>query len=402
MYILKSMFCIVAFAFVFANGNENLDEEVRVPVIDLAPWFESPVTTSSGLTDQQSDIVDQIRRACREVGFFQITGGLGGSDDVLHQTWKASKDFFDLPLEEKLEHASTDSEKYPYGYERSEKLLRGKLLDGEDDDIASENDSEAIADKKETFAIGPSDNTGSGMPPRRWVDSATVSPDFQTSMEAYYQRMEHLALTLLQIFAFALDESPDFFEDKMDHHMSALRLLHYYPLEKFPTSTSNQTSEPTQRLVRAGAHTDYGALTILAAQDKGLEVLLRDKETQRHRWYPVPLIPGAFVVNLGDLMQRWTNNEWISTMHRVVMTSTEALERRYSMAFFVNINGDTPIETLKCCRGSDDVHKNGRVITAGEHLMAKHLASMGIVTDDAEMGENVSSNLKEENCDALA
>jgi isopenicillin N synthase-like dioxygenase len=101
-------------------------------------------------------------------------------------------------------------------------------------------------------------------------------------------------------------------------------------------------------------------------------------------------------------MQRWTNNEWISTMHRVVMPATEAQERRYSMAYFVNTNGDTPIEPLKCCRGSDDnVHKNGRVITAGEHLMAKHLASMGIVMDDDDKAENVSNNIMEkESCDA--
>jgi len=83
-------------------------------------------------------------------------------------------------------------------------------------------------------------------------------------------------------------------------------------------------------------------------------------------------------------MQRWTNNEWISTMHRVVMPSTEARERRYSMAYFVNINGDTPIEPLGCCRGDGGAlhNTNGRVITAGEHLMAKHLASMGIVAGD--------------------
>lgn len=495
---------IVGFALVFVtttNGNENLGDEsksreeqvrehVRVPVIDLAPWFDPTIVVAAssssssssshrnteeepdfslGLSDAQRDIVQQIRRACREVGFFQITGGLGSTantngdhddndndhddnndDAMIRGTWKASKDFFDLPLDEKLQHTTADTTKYPYGYERSETLIRGKLLDGIDDGSNGNDDvvvEVTAADLKETFSLGPPDNNGSGMPPRRWIDSSSnvnnVNPSvssplggnlpFQTSLEAYYERMEDLALTLLEIFAIALEESPDFFKDKMDHHMSALRLVHYYPLEQdhnknqttntntiSPTSKASSLSSsspeeqrepiPIQRVVRAGAHTDYGALTILAAQDEGLEVLLRDTtsgvQEQEQQWYPVPLIPGAFVVNLGDLMQRWTNNEWISTMHRVVMPATKAQERRYSMAYFVNINGDTPIEPLKCCRGSgrSNAHTNGRVITAGEHLMAKHLASMGIVMEDDDgTAENVSTNnniMEKESCDA--
>jgi isopenicillin N synthase-like dioxygenase len=222
--------------------------------------------------------------------------------------------------------------------------------------------------------------------------------------------MEDLALIVLEIFSLALDESPTFFENKMDHHMSALRLVHYYPLleqqqQQHPSTSTMQKNKSSTRLIRAGAHTDYGALTILATQKEGLEVLLRDNTNTssddknesddneiKQRWFPVPLVPGSLIVNLGDLMQRWTNDEWVSTMHRVVMPSTEAHERRYSMAYFVNINGDTPIEPLKCCRGGgggggggggsgvddDDSTSKYKVITAGEHLMAKHLASMGI------------------------
>jgi len=483
LYTLKAIsYLIVGFTLVFARtstsaststSNDNKDNSkeevvrVRVPVIDLAPWFDQSIVAASsisshrksdednfslGLTDEQRGIVHQIRRACREVGFFQITGGLGSSattndknndenDAMIQRTWKASKDFFDLALEEKLEHMTLDNTKYPYGYERSETLVRGKLLDGKDGTPSEDDTVVAAADLKETFSLGPPDNNGSGMPPRRWINSPNAnitsfsssvpSPPgglfpFQTSLETYYERMEDLALTLLEIFAIALEESPDFFRDKMDHHMSALRLVHYYPLEEQhnnsnqtttskPSSSPKEQQKPIQRVVRAGAHTDYGALTILAAQDEGLEVLLRDTTStsstvhntsgvQQQKWYPVPLISGAFVVNLGDLMQRWTNNEWISTMHRVVMPATKAQERRYSMAYFVNINGDTPIEPLKCCRSSDDdVHKNGRVITAGEHLMAKHLASMGIVMDDDDgKADNVSNNniMEKGSCDA--
>lgn len=380
-----------------AVGSSGNDERVRVPVIDIAPWFEVPVrvdTNHTSLTKDQQTIVNHIRKACREVGFFQIVGGFdfssssGEDSKILQHAWKASRDFFELSSDEKLQHRTTDTQKYPYGYERSEKLVRGKLLDGKEfSDYDNETVSGGGADLKETFALGPPTDNGSGMPPRQWIHSPNVPVGFRSSLEAYYQKMEDLSLVLLQIFAVALNEPSDFFRDKMDHHMSALRLVHYYPLEKGSTSD-------TTRLVRAGAHTDYGALTILAAEDEGLEVLLReDPERSTRRWYPVPVVPGAFVVNLGDLMQRWTNNEWISTMHRVVMPSTQAMERRYSMAYFVNINGDTPIEPLECCKNHDDYDNRGPVITAGEHLMAKHLASMGIdIEENTNQPEDISVN----------
>jgi len=449
MFLFFALTFTVTLASAGGDGNDHpipnsgkLDEEeFRVPVIDLGPWYksidqsprdrEAIETFPLGLSTEQQDTVQRIRRACREVGFFQITGvpvsNRNGDksngpdlDETMDRTWRASRDFFELPIEEKLEHTTKDNAKYPYGYERSETLTRGKVLDGKDEGSSCDADgdhcasSEAAADLKETFSLGPPNGNGSGMPPRRWIDSPNISPDFRLALEAYYERMEDLALVLLEIFAIALEEPADFFRDKMDHHMSALRLVHYYPLENNSKDAFDNNRKPSRddeeegvrRLVRAGAHTDYGALTILAAQDEGLEVLLRDTtgattdvgvgndETQKNpqTWYPVPLVPGAFIINLGDLMQRWTNNEWVSTMHRVVMPSTKARERRYSMAFFVNINGDTPIEPLKCCRGDDtgDFRSDGRVITAGEHLMAKHLASMGITADEDGNTDDIS------------
>ena len=178
--------------------------------------------------------------------------------------------------------------------------------------------------------------------------------------------MEKLAQILLQVLALALQEEFDFFVNKMDHHQSALRLLHYYPLN---TTLS--------KIVRAGAHTDYGAFTILEAHEEGLQVLLPDKandgdSNDSMKWFSVPVTPGAFVINLGDLMQTWTQGKWVSTMHRVAMP---AKEERYSMACFVNLNGDTLIEPL----GNDNHDDNNMcpVITAGEHLLARYMASIG-------------------------
>ena len=423
VYLVVIAISVVSFAAAAADDNNNNgnSEEVRVPVIDLGPWLLEKTKNKTNhfhlLTEEQRNIVQQIQKACKDVGFFQITGVIDSDDDqeLFQRTWNASREFFDLSTNEKLLHQTTDGTKYPYGYERTEILTKGKMMDNKnDDEVASVVSSQQqLADLKETFAVGPPDENGSGMPSRQWIDSSSSNisiKDFQSSLEAYYRRMEDLALIVLEIFSLALDESPTFFENKMDHHMSALRLVHYYPLleqqqQQHPSTSTMQKNKSSTRLIRAGAHTDYGALTILATQKEGLEVLLRDNTNTssddknesddneiKQRWFPVPLVPGSLIVNLGDLMQRWTNDEWVSTMHRVVMPSTEAHERRYSMAYFVNINGDTPIEPLKCCRGGgggggggggsgvddDDSTSKYKVITAGEHLMAKHLASMGI------------------------
>jgi isopenicillin N synthase-like dioxygenase len=429
---------------VYADTNmqaENVDD--RVPIIDLSSWtstttsgsihsMEQPSSSSSSpplsLSSEQNEIIDQIRYACEHIGFFVIQNH-GFDETVMSESFEASKQFFDLPTEEKLRHKSWNESQYPYGYEQSETLVKGRQLDDHDDDDnnnkdlnSSSNDNDdddntvPLQDLKETYAIGPN-NPASGMPPRQFLNSTTESAAssssssfFQNSIETYYEHMERLAMMLLEIFAIALDEPPDFFVDKMDKHQCALRLIHYYPLEQ---------PKHTQHVVRAGSHSDYGALTILAARDKGLEVLLRSSSSSdisdivsssnsssnssRKQWFAVPVIPNTLIINLGDLMQRWTNDRWVSTLHRVAMPSTDALEERYSIAFFVNVNGDTLIEPLRSCRGGGHDNNSGndvvkyQTITAGEHLMAKHLASMSADSESSELdGSEAAVGMQDE------
>lgn len=338
-----------------------------IPVIDLEPWIARKDTSSD---QEKTDVIRQISQACQSVGFFMVKHH-GFPSSVIDQAWNVSRAFFDLPVETKLDFKTKNEAEYPYGYEQTEQLVKGKMIDG----AVEEQDG---ADLKETFAVGP-DNEQSGMPRRRWKKLADV-PAFQQGLEDYYSQMEVLANTLLKLFALALDHNEDFFVHQMDHHMSALRLVHYYPLE-----TSNGKSDK----IRAGAHTDYGALTILNSQRPGLEVLAsRNDNKTTNEWYPVPVVPGSFIINLGDLMQRWTNDKWVSTLHRVSMPNTDAMERRYSMAYFVNINGDSRVEPLGSC--IDDNSKETDLqkyppILAKDHLMAKHLASMSDQKEDHEL-----------------
>jgi isopenicillin N synthase-like dioxygenase len=174
----------------------------------------------------------------------------------------------------------------------------------------------------------------------------------------YYHAMENLAGNLMHLFALALDLDENWFDDKVDKHMTNFVVSNY----------PEQPHELPEGQLRAGAHTDYGSMTIIKAEDKqgGLEVL--DAEG---RWRPVPIVPGTFIVNLGDLMAQWTNDRWVSTMHRVVNPPRDKSigSRRQSLIFFHQPNYNAVIECLPGCLD------NGRAkyapITSGEHLLMK-------------------------------
>ncbi len=156
-------------------------------------------------------------------------------------------------------------------------------------------------------------------------------------LEAYYRAMEHLATALMQIFAIGLDLPEMYFADKIDRHTSVLRAIHY-PAQVEPP-------EPDQ--LWTGAHTDYGTLTILYGDDTpgGLQV--------RHRhgdWLDVHPTPGALVCNIGDLMARWTNDRWVSNLHRVVNPPRDAAAMdRLSIALFHNTNHNAEIRCIASC-----------------------------------------------------
>jgi isopenicillin N synthase-like dioxygenase len=170
----------------------------------------------------------------------------------------------------------------------------------------------------------------------------------------------------MRLFAVALQLPPDHFAPMIDESPSALRAIDY----------PHQDVPPPPGALRAGAHTDYGTLTVLRQDDApgGLEVW----HAGHDRWVPVPCVPGAFVVNLGDLLQRWTNDRWRSTLHRVVNppAGAGASTRRQSMAFFHNANYHCVVECLPTCLDPDGRARHEPVV-AGPHLMAKYHRAAG-------------------------
>jgi len=171
--------------------------------------------------------------------------------------------------------------------------------------------------------------------------------------------MEALCRRILRIAARALAVPEEYFDDPFARHMSAQRAL-FYP-----------RTARRDLLTRAGAHTDFGGITVLYPQpgSSGLQI------QQAGTWVDVPAEEGTFVVNIGDLMARWTNDRWVSTMHRVVDRLGVASESRQSMAFFYNPNHDARIECLPSCLRPGESPRYPPVL-AGEHLMQKYRRSV--------------------------
>jgi isopenicillin N synthase-like dioxygenase len=181
----------------------------------------------------------------------------------------------------------------------------------------------------------------------------------------YYSQMGELARDLLRLSALAIKLPERFFDDKVAHHIGRLT-MRLYPEQKV---------SPLPGQLRAGAHTDYGTVTILRPGDSigGLQVADR-----QGGWHDVPAIPNSFVINQGDLMARWTNDRWISTLHRVVNPPSEALggNRRLSIVFFHHPNYDALIECLPTCKAPNETAKYP-AITVAEYYALKRQQQKG-------------------------
>lgn len=309
-----------------------------VPTVDLS----APV----------ADVAEAIDAACREIGFLQIVGH-GLDPAVEARAWDMAHEFFALPDEGKLACAIPPGEAYGYGPYQVERL-------------AASLGVATPPDLKETFSIGPFLPAPAGLDDasaafvyssNRWP---SAMPDMAATFHAYYDALAELVGRIMRAMAVGLGVSPDWFAPYIDRHTSALRILHYPDLR-------GQTVEPGQ--LRAGAHADYGTLTLLRQDDApgGLQVVGVDGE-----WHDVPALPGAYVVNVGDALARWTNDRWRSTVHRVVVPPADAVGStdRFSLAFFHNANWDAPLTCVPTCVPPGEKPRYEPVL-AGRHLMDK-------------------------------
>ena len=306
--------------------------------------------------DERAQLAAEVDAICRATGFLAIANH-GVSQAVIDAVWQKAHDFFSLPLDEKKK-ASAPYAGYPYGY-----------LGPELEALAKSREADSPPDLKESFNGGPQ-AVPAGMTDKDALSfcyAETIwpgAPDgFRDAWTAYYAAMEDLARRIMRLFAAALKLPDDYFEPFIDAPISALRALNY----------PEQQHAPKPGQLRAGAHTDYGSLTILLPQagSRGLEIV-----TPGGEWTPVPPIPGAFVINIGDLMALWTNDRWVSTLHRVVNPPPEqgGMDRRQSLAFFHQPNWDAEIAVLDQCVADGETPKYEPVFS-GPYLMGKFQAT---------------------------
>jgi len=288
----------------------------------VVPFREIPVVDVAGLLDGTDtvEVANALRHAAETVGFLYVAGH-GVPDDLVAAMFAESRAFFDRPLDEKMAVHIKNSP-----------VHRGYFP------LFEENTDPALtADLKEGFDIGrdlgpDAPEVQRGLPlhgPNQWPENAI---GFRTTAERYFAAMRDLASSLMRAIALALDLRPDWFADKTDRPLAQVRLLHYPP----------QTGHVESQTMGCGAHTDYGCLTILA-QDPNGGLQVRNTAGE---WIAAPPIPGAFVVNIGDQLARWTNGRFQATPHRVINASGR---ERYSIPFFFDPNWDAEIACLPNC-----------------------------------------------------
>ena len=303
----------------------------NIPVIDVSRF-------KSDDPDARATVVAEVAEACRGLGFLIISGA-GVPDAVVDDAVRECRRFFALPID------ARQAVRRP-----QPSHIRGYVGIGAESLSQLEQEA-APPDLKELFDVGPLEvptddpyyaeaQAGASFAPNVWP---LALPSLRPALSAYFRAMEQLSGELSRIFALALAMPTTYFDDRIDRHISILR-ANYYPRQEAP---------PLDRQLRAGGHTDYTAFTVLWQQEvQGGGLQIRGPDGT---WFDVPAVPGTFVVNIGDSLARWSNDTWVSTMHRVVNPPAEvaAESDRLSLVYFFQPNYDAIIECIPSCRGPD-------------------------------------------------
>jgi isopenicillin N synthase-like dioxygenase len=315
-----------------------------------------PIIDISGLRSQdraeRDRVAGEIGKAAGEVGFFYVSGA-GVDDAVFERMLAVTMEFFALSLEEKMRY-----------YIGLSKCHRGYVPSGE------EGLATGMPEFKEAFETAldlPADDPDylAGNPmlgPNAWPDLA----GFADAVTAYYRAVLDVGHRLLWAFAVALGEDPDTFARHATKTPSQLRLIHY------PYNPDAVEGEGI------GAHTDYECFTLLKPTAPGLEVLNGAGE-----WIDVPPVPGTFVVNIGHMLELWTNGAYVATSHRV----RKVKEERYSFPLFFNVDYHTEVKPLPQFASRDGGPRPA--LRAGEHLFAQTAQTFAYLRNRVEAGELV-------------
>jgi len=303
---------------------------MNIPVVDLSDFL-------SGDKRRKEKFVQDLGKAYEEVGFVAVKNH-GIPDDLIADLYKYVQKFFAMPKETKLEY-----EKKELAGQRGYTSFGREHAKGFD-----------APDLKEFFQFGQT-VTDNDPIKSEYPDNVTVRevPEFTPTLLKAYRSFEKSGKALLQAIALYLGLDEHYFDEYVHNGNSILRAIHYPPI----------TSEP-KSAIRAEQHEDINLITLLVgASADGLQIL-----TKQNEWVGVTSLPEQIVVNVGDMLQRLTNNKLRSTTHRVVNPPRELWgTSRYSIPFFLHPKGEMSLASLDSC--IDDKHpKAYEDATAGEYL----------------------------------
>jgi isopenicillin N synthase-like dioxygenase len=330
----------------------SLSNFTEIPVVDAAGLF--------GTAQEQQAVAAQLAKAAREVGFLYVTGS-GVSQELFDDLLAEAEQFFALPLEEKMQVYIGKSSNHRGYVPTAEEGTYGDATDERQDDKPP--------DLKEAFDLSlelPADDPDyvAGNPmvgPNQWP---AVPAGMAKTVNRYYDAALAFGKVLLRGFALALGEPADRFDRLVTKAPSQLRLVHY-PFD--PNATDG---------LGIGAHTDFEVFTLLKPTKPGLEVLNGAGE-----WIDAPPMDGAFVVNIGDMLEIWSNGAFVSTTHRV----RQVAEERYSFPLFFNVDYDVLVSPLERFVRTDGTNKVS--LRAGEHLYAQTIHAFGYLRRRLAAGE---------------
>ncbi|PKQ08225.1 MAG: 2OG-Fe(II) oxygenase [Alphaproteobacteria bacterium HGW-Alphaproteobacteria-11] len=310
----------------------------RIPVVDIAPLFSDDIEAKRKVAAEMAD-------AASHVGFLYVTGH-GIPQAAIEKLETRAVEFFTEPLERKMEL-----------YIGRSRAHRGYVPTGEEGFYDGTDPSKI--DKKEAFDLSielPDDDpdhiAGYRMlGPNQWPPAR---PEMQRDVYDYYEHATALGHTIFRGFALALGLDENYFESLLTKPPSQLRLVHY------PADPARMTAE-----WGISAHTDYECFTILHVTAPGLEVM-----NAEGRWIDAPPVKGAFVINIGDMLEAMTNGRFIATPHRVRNVPSE----RYSFPLFCAVDYDTVIEPLPQFIDGEARYPS---YVAGDHLVTQTMRTFG-------------------------